>query len=149
MAFHPHVFARLDCNSGITTDTQQNRLAHVQLADSNTDVCEACLEEKQRRCRVVLCREEKEWLLHDFENAILLTPVNIALWTFANLQARKTSLRQGQQVVWIKTEDTPPASWKEYFLNDEALAKEQAKWLHLMPGEGTTFLECCPSLNLC
>ena len=28
-------------------------------SESNTDVCKACLEEKQRRCRVVQCRDEQ------------------------------------------------------------------------------------------
>ena len=54
-----------------------------------------------------------------------------AVWTYANLQARNAGLKEGQQVVWIKTRDTPPKSWKEYFPDDDALAKEQAKWLHL------------------
>ena len=96
-------------------------------SDSNTDVCEACMEEKQRRCRVVQCREEKGWPIDDFEHAILLTPFNKAVWTFANLQARNTGIREGQQVVWIKTKDIPPKSWREYFPDDDALAKEQAK----------------------
>ena len=32
--------------------------------------------------------------------------------------------------MWIKTKDTPPKSWREYFPDDDALAQEQAKWLH-------------------
>ena len=98
--------------------------------DCNTDVCKACVDEKQRRCRVVHCREEKGWPIHDFQHAILLTPFNKAVWTFANLQAKDTGIRDGQQVVWIKTEDTPAASCRECDPDDEALAKEQAKWLH-------------------
>ena len=78
-----------------------------------------------------MCREEKGWPLDGFQDAILLTPVNKEVWTFGNLQAKRFALSRGKQLLWIKTKDTPPASWKEYFLDDCALVKEQAKCLHL------------------
>ena len=40
-------------------------------------------------------------------------------------------LKERKQIVWIKTKDTPPKSWREFFPDEAALAKEQAKWLHI------------------
>eukprot|EP00973_Karenia_brevis_P050048 6947015-Karenia_brevis.AAC.1 len=69
--------------------------------------------------------------MEGFENAILLTPFNQAAWTYTNLETTAFARRQNKQLLWTKTEDTPPASWTQYFLDDEALAAQQAKWLHL------------------
>ena len=76
-------------------------------------------------------REEQGWSIDGFQSAILLTPFNQAVWTFANLQARNMGLKTGKQIVWIKTKDTPPKSWREFFPDEAALAKEQSKWLHI------------------
>ena len=63
-------------------------------------------------------------LAHGCEAAIFLTPFNKAVWTFANLQARNVALKNGKQLFWIKNKDTPPASWREYFTDDQVLDKD-------------------------
>eukprot|EP00973_Karenia_brevis_P045565 6310139-Karenia_brevis.AAC.1 len=62
----------------------------------------------------------------NFDEAIFLMSHNRAVWTYTTQEAWEAAP--------LDSKDGPPASWAEYFLDNEALVKVPKKGLHLNAG---------------
>jgi len=98
--------------------------------------CEKCKAERKRRTRVLGCarfgglsQEDGKTILDSpaFADCVYITECNKPVCVYGMMRAQNFARVRKQQLLWIQSEDTPPAEHYAHYSKEELMA-EKKKW---------------------